>query len=93
MEMVNLEAIVEFGKKHADARKPLVKWVKVTSGANWGSLVDIKQSFNSVDYKNGIYIFNIKGNDYRLLFKVIFPVQTVYVVHVLTHRDYDELKL
>ena len=52
----------------------------------------MKNSFNSVDaVGNDRYVFNIKGNDYRLIALIIFKVRTVFILFIGTHRDYDKV--
>jgi len=93
MLIVNLEAIAAFSKLHADSRGPLQRWVRITQDAKWNSLAEIRKSFNSADYKSNQYIFNIKGDDYRLRSSIIFTAQTVMVIDVLTHAEYSKLRL
>jgi mRNA interferase HigB len=93
VEIVGLELIVEFSKQHARARKSLQKWVQVVQGADWNTLINVKQTFGSVDYKSDKYIFNIKGNDYRLIAEIIFTVWTVFILDVKTHAEYSKLTL
>mgnify|MGYP001533417503 FL=1 len=67
MRIISFAAIREYVKKHADADIPLRDWYKKTEQADWTGLTDMKQTFNSVDYVgNDRFVFNIKGNDYRL---------------------------
>lgn len=63
-------------QKHADADVPLRDWYKKTEKADWSCLADIKQTFNSVDYAgNDRFVFNIKGNDYRLVAMILFAAK------------------
>jgi mRNA interferase HigB len=65
--VISKTILIEFGHAHADAMVPLNKWWEKTKKADWSSLHDIKKTFNSVDYVgNDRYVFNIKGNKYRL---------------------------
>ncbi len=93
MEIVGLELVVEFSRNHASARKPLKKWVKIVQEANWSNLIEVKQTFNTVDYKSDQYIFDIKGNDYRLISEIIFTAKTVFVLDIRTHAEYSKLTL
>ena len=50
----------------------------------------MKKSFNSVDsVGNDRYVFNIKGNHYRLIALILFKVRTVFIVFIGTHKEYD----
>lgn len=66
--------------------------MKVTR-ADWNSLADIKQDFNSADYVgNNRYVFNIDGNNFRLVAIVIFLAHKVYIRFIGTHPEYDKIK-
>lgn len=68
MVIITKTILNEFGRQHTDAMLALNEWYAVVKAADWNSLADIKQTFNSVDYAgNDRYIFNIKGNHYRIV--------------------------
>lgn len=92
MVIISKTKIVEFGSKHSDSINALNKWYDKTKNANWNSLADLKRTFNSVDYVgNDRYVFNIKGNDYRLVAMIFFDVRTVYVRFLGSHSEYDKI--
>ena len=65
-------------------------WYKKTEKADWSCLADVKQTFNSVDYiGNDRFVFNIKGNDYRLVAIILFAARKVFVRWIGTHKEYD----
>jgi mRNA interferase HigB len=85
--------IRDFIAKHADADVALRDWYKRTTKANWTNFADIKQTFNTVDYVgNDLYVFDIKGNNYRIVAVVIFINKKVYMRFVGTHEEYDKIK-
>lgn len=93
MRIVTYRRIREFAKKHADSETPLNVWYHTTSAKNWKSLNDIRQTFNNVDYVgNYRYVFNIKGNDYRLIAIISFNAQKVYIRFIGAHTEYDKIK-
>ncbi len=89
MRIINIEELKEFASKYAQARKPIIRWIDVTNGANWASFKDIRQTFNSADYVKGFVVFNIGGNLYRLITKVKYADQIVVVENIFTHKEYD----
>lgn len=92
MRIVTYKGIQEFVLKHADAETPLHFWYHTTNATSWKNLADIKKTFNSVDYVgNNRYVFNIKGNDYRLVAIVSFSAQKVYIRFIGTHAAYDKI--
>lgn len=81
-----------FAEKHPQASTPLNNWYELTKNANWGKLTDIKSDFNNVDYVgNDRYVFNIKGNDFRLVTMIFFDKRTVYIRFIGTHSEYDKV--
>ena len=92
MRVIAHRAIVEFGKQHANAKPSLDSWYKTTKSAKWKDFQDMKKTFNSVDYSgNQRYVFNIKGDDYRLVGKILFTQQIIYIRFIGTHKDYDKI--
>jgi len=83
---------MEFSLVYADADIALREWCKKTQKANWSCYADIKKSFNSADaVGNSRFVFNIKGNSYRLIVIVLFKMKTVYIRSICTHSDYDKI--
>lgn len=92
MRIVTFLRIKEFVEKHSDADIALRDWYKKTQTAEWKSFSDVKETFNSVDYVgNNRFVFNIKGNNYRLVAILIFASQKVYIRFIGTHKDYDKI--
>ncbi|MES2138818.1 MAG: type II toxin-antitoxin system HigB family toxin [Bacteroidota bacterium] len=92
MVIISKTIFAEFGAKHSDSIEALNKWYDVSKKADWNSLNDIKKSFNSVDYVgNDRYVFNIKGNKYRLVAMIFFNIRTVFIRFVGTHAEYDKI--
>ena len=76
--------------KHPAAENALKFWHTETANASWKNLFDIRRSFNSVDVHGRRTIFDIAGNKFRLIARVNFRQQTVFVLHILTHSEYDK---
>jgi mRNA interferase HigB len=92
MRIIAHNTIVEYGRLHPDAKIALEGWYKTTKQARWNSFYEVKQTFNSVDYAgNGRYVFNIKGNSYRLVAKILFIQKIIYIRFVGTHKEYDAI--
>jgi mRNA interferase HigB len=93
MLIENRRAIDKFVEKHADSRIPFAEWLQKVEAAQWTSLVDVKSTFNSADYIKGLVIFNIAGNNYRLLAEITYKEKIVRIAKVGTHAEYDGWKL
>ncbi len=78
--------------RFADSEQPLKTWFNVTSKARWTSFADVKADYGvNVDLAHGKYVFDIKGNTYRLVCVIDFVQHGVLVLWVGTHLDYDRL--
>ncbi len=92
MRIFTERTLREYADKHPDAEIALKCWVQKVKKSKWKNLSDIKRSFNSVDYVgNQRYVFNIRGNNYRLVVLIRFTPQFVYVRFVGTHEEYDKI--
>lgn len=75
-----------------DSRVALERWYHVTLEAQWKGLSDIRQDFPGTDYVgNQHYVFNIRGNKYRLIVVIKFVMGYAYVRFVGTHEEYDSI--
>ena len=67
-------------------------WYQEVSLADWRNLADVRQFSNSVDYVGNFrYVFNIRGNRYRLVAAIVFATHTVFVKFIGTHQEYDKI--
>ncbi len=81
-----------FGRKHAETIEALNEWYDKTKNADWGNFLHIKQTFNSVDFVgNDRYVFNIMGNQYRLVAMIFFDIRTVYIRFIGSHAEYNKI--
>ncbi|HUH45550.1 MAG TPA: type II toxin-antitoxin system HigB family toxin [Arenibacter sp.] len=79
--------------KETNAQIALQEWHKVTKKAEWDNFSDLRNTFNSADsVGNDRFVFNIKGNHYRVVAIVIFKVKMVYIRWVGNHKDYSRIK-
>lgn len=93
MKVFNKELLEKFVQKHADSINPLNKWVDDVQSATLASHYDLKKIFPSADYVgNSRYVFNIKGNRYRLVSVVLFVGGVMTIRYIGTHADYDKIK-
>jgi mRNA interferase HigB len=90
MRVIAVSTLRDFWQRHPDAEQPLKAWVEEAASANWTQPADIKEQYRSASVlKNRRVVFNIKGNDYRLIVAVAYKLQVVYVKFVGTHKEYD----
>ena len=92
MVIISYAPLRDFAEAHPAARNALEKWYITCKAANWQNLADVKRSFNSVDFVgNDRYVFNIRGNHYRLVAMIFFSRRTLFVRFVGTHSAYDDI--
>ncbi|WP_162340484.1 type II toxin-antitoxin system HigB family toxin [Cyclobacterium salsum] len=72
--------------------QPLNEWWKKTKQADWATFPEVKETFSGVDHVgNDRYVFNIKGNKYRLVAMIFFDIRTIYIRFIGTHAAYDKI--
>ena len=92
MVIITKSRLHEFAAIHSDAEDALDDWFRKTRDADWSSFQDVKQTFNSADYVgNSRYVFNIRGNRYRLVALIHFNRRTLYIRFIGTHEAYDNI--
>lgn len=93
MRIIAARTIRQYYEAHPESKVALQDWSRKVKEADWTSLADMRQTFNSVDYVgNQHYVFNIKGNDFRLVAVVKFTVKFVLIRFIGTHAEYDRIK-
>lgn len=69
---------------------PLLNWYRITKGADWGSLADVRSYFAHADIVGRRTVFNIHGNHSRLIARVNYKTKRVFLLHILTHVEYSK---
>ncbi len=92
--IITRKRLRDYAGLHPDARASLEHWEHAVTSANWQSPADLKQTFNSVDpvtvsSGNQVFVFNIQSNVHRLIAAIHFDKGRIYVLRILTHKDYD----
>jgi len=92
MKLIAVKILRDFWSIHPDAEQPLKAWVDEVKKTSWTQPADIKARHKSASIlKNRRVVFNIKGNDYRLVVAIAYGFQAVYVKFIGTHAEYDEI--
>src|SRR3954469_14397829 len=92
MRVIALKQIRDFCKTHPRATQPLLAWAEEARLAQWRTPQDIRQRYSSASFlgRNRV-VFNIKGNEYRLVVAVAYRFRAVYVKFIGTHAAYDAI--
>ncbi|MBX3164385.1 MAG: type II toxin-antitoxin system HigB family toxin [Bacteroidetes bacterium] len=93
MVIITKTKLNEFGVKHPTSAEALNNWYSIVSAAKWKNIAQVRNDFSFVDYVgNDRFVFNIKGNEFRLIVMIHFDIRTVYIRFVGTHAEYDKIK-
>ena len=92
MRVISKKILREFWEKHVDSTQQLKSWFQETSVANWKSPKQIKKDYPSASFlADNRVVFNIKGNNYRLIVKINFHYQMMWIRFIGTHKEYDRI--
>ncbi len=95
MRLIGQDVLSKALKKHADARQWIAAWVATVDDAAWQNLADVREDYPSADgvklkSQLVVTVFNVKGNESRLLTQINYSAQLVVVLELLTHAEYDK---
>ena len=92
MRIIAIGTLKAFWARHPQAETPLRAWYAEASRANWSTPAQIKAAHRDASFiGNNRVIFNIKGNDYRLVVAVHYDRYRMFIRFVGTHREYDKI--
>ena len=92
MVVITLANLRRYSLENIGAKVALFHWHDIVSRADWANISDVKKEFPSVDYVgDSRFVFNIKGNKYRLIAMIHFDIRTVYIRFIGTHSEYDKI--
>jgi mRNA interferase HigB len=85
--------IREFWEKHPESKEYLETWYETVKGAEWNTPNEIKEFYTTVSIlKNSRVVFNIKGNDFRLVAKINYEKEWLFIRFIGTHKEYDQIE-
>ncbi len=93
MHVISFRKLREYFSKETNAAAALKEWYHKAAKAEWENFADVKSTFNTADnVGNNRFVFNIKGNHYRIVAIVRFKFKKVLIRWVGNHKDYEKLK-
>lgn len=93
MRIIAKRTLQNFWERFPSAKQQLLSWYQIFDKNNFSNSNEIKSVFGSADFVgSNKVIFNICGNHFRLIVKINYETQIVYILFVGTHKEYDELK-
>ena len=92
MHIISRKPLREFSAKHPQAKAPLDAWFAEAGKAKWSQFADIKKTYRSADVvEDNRVIFDIGGNKYRLVVKIAYRMEKVFILFIGTHAEYDKI--
>jgi mRNA interferase HigB len=92
MHIVSLKTLRLFWEIHPDAEQPLRAWYAIARHAQWRTPTDVRSAYGSASFVgNNRIVFNIKGNDYRLIVLTEYSKGKLFIRFVGTHADYNRI--
>ncbi|WP_414579555.1 type II toxin-antitoxin system HigB family toxin [Anabaena sp. CCY 9402-a] len=92
MHVISRRILREFCEAHTDSCDALYDWYRVATKAEWNNLIEVQAIYPKAEAVGNFTVFNIKGNNYRLIVDIVYEAQRIYIKYVLTHAEYDKDK-
>jgi mRNA interferase HigB len=92
LRVVAKKVLREFWQIHSETEQSLKSWYQEAEKAEWKNPNEIKKAYPSASILSGNrFVFNIKGNKYRLIVKINFDYSMVWIRFIGTHSEYDKI--
>jgi len=92
LRVIAKKILREFWNDHSDCEQQLKSWFLEAVKAKWKNTKEIKQEYASASFLgDNRVVFNIKGNHYRLIVKINYDYQMVWIRFIGTHAEYDKI--
>jgi mRNA interferase HigB len=92
MHIISYKKIREFSQIHSQAESPLNHWYRILKNMDFDNFAKIKELFPSADQVENFVVFNIGGNNYRLIAFFRYRLKRLYIRSIMTHSEYDKNK-
>ena len=90
MHIISLKVLREFWGKHPEAEQPLRHWHTVAEHSRFADFMDLRRTFGGADYVAPYTVFDVGGNNFRIVVIVRYRAGRIFVRWVMTHREYDD---
>ena len=92
MRIIARKTLRDFWVEHPSAREPLQAWYREVEREDWDTPARVRLRYPTASILAGNrVVFNIKGNDFRLVVRINYPYRIVYIRFIGTHREYDRI--
>ncbi len=90
MHIISRKKLLTAAEQHGDLAGPLDIWYRIAKPSGWTSLEDVRRDFPSADRVGKYTVFNIKGNEYRLISLIFYRSKKLFIRDVISHTEYDK---
>ncbi|MFW6358208.1 MAG: type II toxin-antitoxin system HigB family toxin [Chroococcales cyanobacterium] len=90
MHIISESRLKQFWTKHANSKSALQAWYKIATQEKWRGIDDVRKTFPSADPVGNLTVFNIGGNNYRLITFIDYNFNKIFIRACLTHAEYDK---
>lgn len=90
MRIIAKSRLIALAAAHGNCIQQVITWYNIASKAEWHNLSEVRQTFRHADLVEDKTVFNIKGNDYRLIVYIRYETEVIYIKDLLTHAEYDK---
>ena len=92
MNVISYRRIREFIVKRSDSDAALNAWYKTARKSSWQNLAEVQQRYPHADWVGRYTVFNISSNKYRLIARIVYKSQTIFIINIFTRKEYDKWK-
>ncbi|HZS86743.1 MAG TPA: type II toxin-antitoxin system HigB family toxin [Chloroflexota bacterium] len=89
MRIIAKRRLLAMAEVHGDCVDQVTRWYRTARAEEWQSLADVRKTYRDTDSVGDKTVFNIKGNDYRLIVHINYQTGVIYIKNLLTHAEYD----
>jgi mRNA interferase HigB len=92
MHLISIRNLRTDTARYPNTENQINNWYTTVKKAQWKNLEDVRKIYQDAEAVGNFTVFNVKGNDYRLIVGIDYENQTVYYKYFLTHAEYDQGK-
>ena len=90
MHVITRKRLLDFSEIHPNTSTPLDAWYRIVKSTDIKNFSQLREIFPSADKVGNLTVFNISGNEIRLIVAIHYNTQCLFICHVLTHKEYDK---
>ncbi|MGB0562492.1 MAG: type II toxin-antitoxin system HigB family toxin [Spirulinaceae cyanobacterium] len=90
MHLIAISKLRRDAARYPNVSEAIEAWYKIVKVAQWQNLAEVRRLFPTADNVGSFTVFNIKGNQYRLIVDIQYQTQLIYYKYFLTHGEYDK---